>query len=194
MFTNEQHQLLWSGFSEINPSSNLMVYYHGVGFWLFYVSYTYLILLLATIFLVGFIVKQNKPFRSQGWIVLIGGAFPWGASFLYLTGCNPFPGVDLAPISITFSGVLAAYAILNVRVLDLLPVAREVLIETLDDGILALDGQNRIQDINGAALSFLGILMFALYNNGTVGFRSTSDNLYALKNVEELESARFAVS
>ena len=33
--------------------------------------------------------------------------------------------------------------------------------------------------------------MFAIYNNGTVGFRSTSDNLYALKNGEELESARF---
>ncbi|HKM18911.1 MAG TPA: CBS domain-containing protein [Aliarcobacter sp.] len=33
--------------------------------------------------------------------------------------------------------------------------------------------------------------MFAIYNNGTVGFRSTSDNLYALKNVEGLESARF---
>ncbi|QNK85560.1 CBS domain-containing protein [Aliarcobacter cryaerophilus] len=33
--------------------------------------------------------------------------------------------------------------------------------------------------------------MFAIYNNGTVGFRSTSDNLYTLKNVEELESARF---
>lgn len=33
--------------------------------------------------------------------------------------------------------------------------------------------------------------MFAIYNNGTVGFRSTSDNLYALKKVEELESARF---
>ena len=33
--------------------------------------------------------------------------------------------------------------------------------------------------------------MFAIYNNGTVGFRSTSDNLYELKNVEEAEAARF---
>lgn len=33
--------------------------------------------------------------------------------------------------------------------------------------------------------------MFAIYNNGTVGFRSTSDNLYALKNIEELEAVRF---
>ena len=28
--------------------------------------------------------------------------------------------------------------------------------------------------------------MFAIYNNGRVGFRSTSDNLYNLKNVEEI--------
>lgn len=33
--------------------------------------------------------------------------------------------------------------------------------------------------------------MFAIYNNGTVGFRSTSDNLYELKNIEEADSARF---
>lgn len=33
--------------------------------------------------------------------------------------------------------------------------------------------------------------MFAIYNNGTVGFRSTSDNLYALKNIEEAEAVRF---
>ena len=33
--------------------------------------------------------------------------------------------------------------------------------------------------------------MFAIYNNGTVGFRSTSDNLYNLKNVEESQAIEF---
>lgn len=32
--------------------------------------------------------------------------------------------------------------------------------------------------------------MFAVYNNGSVGFRSTADNLYNLKNVEELQETR----
>ncbi len=32
--------------------------------------------------------------------------------------------------------------------------------------------------------------MFAIYNNGRVGFRSTSDNLYNLKNVEEIQASR----
>ncbi|MCT7908184.1 CBS domain-containing protein [Arcobacter lacus] len=33
--------------------------------------------------------------------------------------------------------------------------------------------------------------MFTIYNNGTVGFRSTSDNLYNLQNVEEADSVKF---
>ena len=33
--------------------------------------------------------------------------------------------------------------------------------------------------------------MFAIYNNGTVGFRSTSDKLYNLKNVEESQAIEF---
>ena len=52
---------------------------------------------------------------------------------------------------------MAGYAILYYNFLDLVPVARGLLVETLSDGILALDGQNRIQDINSAAKTFLGI-------------------------------------
>ncbi|RXJ83236.1 CBS domain-containing protein [Arcobacter cloacae] len=33
--------------------------------------------------------------------------------------------------------------------------------------------------------------MFAIYNNGSVGFRSTSDNLYNLSNVDSLSETRF---
>ena len=32
--------------------------------------------------------------------------------------------------------------------------------------------------------------MFAVYNNGSVGFRSTADNLYNLKNIDELSESR----
>jgi len=33
--------------------------------------------------------------------------------------------------------------------------------------------------------------MFTIYNNGSVGFRSTVDNLYNLKNIDELDETRF---
>lgn len=155
--TNEHHHLIWDGFSAISDQTNLMEYYHGIGFWIGYIAYTYLMLLLSAIYLFSFCILQNKPFSSQGWIVLIAGLCPWIASVIYLTGSNPVAGLDITPISIILSGTLAAYAILNIRFLDLVPIARKTLVETLTDGILALDEQNRIQDINGAALAFLGI-------------------------------------
>jgi hypothetical protein len=155
--TNEKHNLIWTGFSAISEKTNLMEYYHGLWFWIGYIAYTYILLLFAAILLLYFIIRQTRTFRSQGWVIFSAGMLPWIASVLYLLENNPVPGLDLPPISIVLSGSLAAYAILNYRFLDLVPVARETLMETLPDGILALDGQNRIQDINEAAMKYLGI-------------------------------------
>lgn len=167
--TNEKHNLIWSGFSAISEKTNLMEYYHGIWFWIGYIAYSYLLLLLSAVYLLGFIIHQAKTFRAQALVVLTGGLFPWIVSVIYLTGRSPVPGLDLTPFSITLSGALAAYAILNFRFLDLVPVARETLVEILPDGILALDSQNRIQDINEAAISFLGVR-----NKHLIGFPASS--------------------
>jgi PAS domain-containing protein len=157
VLTNERHNLIWSGFSAISQKTNLMEYYHGPGFWIGYLAYNYSLLLIATIFLFHFIFLQTRIFRFHGWIVLTGGVLPWTSSVIYLTGVNPVPGLDLVPVTIVLSGVLMVYVILFRRFLDLVSVARETLLEILPDGIIVLDDQNRIQDINVAALSFLGI-------------------------------------
>jgi len=157
VLTNESHKLIWSGFSPISEKTNLMEYFHGIGFWLGYILYTYVLLLLSAIYLIHFIIHKTKTFRYQALIILSGGMLPWIVSVIYLTGLSPVTGLDLTPFSITLSGTLACYAILNFRFLDLVPVARETLVEILPDGIIALDSKNRIQDINKAAISFLGI-------------------------------------
>lgn len=156
-FTNERHQLIWTGFSTITTETNMMEYYHGIGFWFGYVSYTYILFIIATIYLFSFIFRHTKTLRLQGLVVFIGGLLPWTASIIYLSGNNPVPGLDLVPVSIILTGILFAYAVLYMNLLNLATIARKTLVETLSDGILALDGQNRIQDINLAALTFLGI-------------------------------------
>ena len=155
--TNESHQLIWSGFSSISSETNMMEYYHGKAFWIGYVGYSNLLMLFATILLFNFIFHHTKTFLLQGILVFIAGLFPWLASIVYLSGINPIPGLDLVPGSIVISGILYVYAILYIRFLDLAPVARETLVENLSDGILAIDAQNRIQDINVAARSYLGL-------------------------------------
>ncbi|MBL7968148.1 MAG: PAS domain S-box protein [Prolixibacteraceae bacterium] len=156
-FTNESHHFIWSGFSVISKEHNMMEFYHGPAFWIGYSGYNYLVFLIATILLYKYIAQNNKSTAIKGVIILVGGLFPWIASIFYLTGINFLPGLDLVPGSIILSGTLFAYAILNIRFLDLTPMARETLVENLTDGIIALDSQNRIQDINFVAIEFLGI-------------------------------------
>ncbi len=157
VLTNEKHNLIWTGYSSISGETNLMEYYHGLWFWIGYIFYSYFLLFLAAVYLFIFIKRQTKTFRYQGLVVLAGGFFPWIVSIIYVAGKSPVPGLDLTPFSITLSGILAAYAILNSHFLDLVPVARETLVEILPDGILVLDSHDRIQDINEAAKSIIGI-------------------------------------
>jgi len=157
--TNEHHHWIWSSFSPISSETNIMTYYHGFWFWIGYTLYSYLLLLAASLFLFDFIRfnQHRKVYVIQGWLVTIAGIVPWIVSFFYISGVNPVKGLDITPISTTLSSILFSWSILKSSFLNLVPVAREALVETLPIGIMALDEQNRIQDINLTAKIFTGI-------------------------------------
>ena len=158
-YTNEYHHLIWSGFSPVSPITNLIIYHHGFWFWTGYTMYSYLMIMASTYFLYEFL--RNNRFRKvyviQGWLVSLAGLCPWFVSFFYIFDLTPVKGLDITTISTTLSSILFSWSILKSTFLNLVPMARETLVETLPIGIMALDDQNRIQDINGTAKSFLDI-------------------------------------
>lgn len=155
--TNDYHNLIWTGYAPISKSTNLTQYFHGVGFWVGHAGYSYLLMLISSLYIMRFIVNQISAFRSQAIYIFSASLCPWIASIFYLSGNNPVPGFDLVPLSMIFSGTIFAVAIYRNRFLDLAPVARETMLESIEDGILVLDKNMRIQDINNSALGFLGI-------------------------------------
>lgn len=157
--TNEHHHAVWSGYSSISPVTNIMTYHHGFWFWIGYTLYSYLLLLATTHFLFEFLKtnRHRKVYVLQGWMVAFAGVCPWMVSIFYLLNLNPIPGLDITPISTTLCSILFSWSILKSTFLNLVPIARETLVETLPIGILALDEQNRIQDINRTGKHFLGM-------------------------------------
>lgn len=155
--TNEYHSLVWTGYAPISPTTNLTQYYHGIAFWIGNVLFNYILLIIASAYLLTFIFERMSTFRNQGIYLLAASLCPWIASIFYITAKNPVPGFDLVPHSMVFSGILIAVAISRNRFLDLIPVARETLFETLGEGIIVLDTHNRIQDINSTARLFMDI-------------------------------------
>jgi diguanylate cyclase (GGDEF)-like protein/PAS domain S-box-containing protein len=63
--------------------------------------------------------------------------------------------IDLAPLAFLVSGILWLSAILRGTLLDILPLARDVLVEQMSDGVVVVDGEDHVVDANPAALAML---------------------------------------
>jgi diguanylate cyclase (GGDEF)-like protein/PAS domain S-box-containing protein len=126
----------------------------GPGFWLNTI-YSYALILLAFIALGAGSLRTNRFFRRQYLIILIGSVIPFAASLFTQARYEELAGLDMAPISFAVMSILYAYAVFRHQFMDLLPVARGRLIESMSDGVLVVDAKGRIVDINPAMKSFL---------------------------------------
>lgn len=126
----------------------------GAGFWV-NTLYSYALILLAFGILGVSSLRAHPFFRRQYLIILAGSIIPFAASILTQLGYSELAGLDITPISFGISSIIFAYAIFRHQFMDLLPVARGSLIENMSDGILVLDEQGRIVDINPAMKNFL---------------------------------------
>ncbi|KYK34181.1 MAG: hypothetical protein AYK19_02765 [Theionarchaea archaeon DG-70-1] len=156
-FTNEKHNLIWSS-SAMNTTGPFVVVDATFGVWLWvFMGYAYVLFLLgAFLFLVQIVTCSRPRYRRQTSILLFGTTVPWIASALALFGLNPFPGLDLTLVALTMTNLIVAFNILYFRLGDVIPLAREVIIESMSDGVIVLDMKNCIVDLNPSARQLMG--------------------------------------
>jgi diguanylate cyclase (GGDEF)-like protein/PAS domain S-box-containing protein len=152
--TNEWHHLIWTGFTPGPPGSTIYIYGHGAWFWIATI-YINCILFFGTFILLRFALRSKELYLYQALAIIMAVLFPWISFVIYLSGLNPFPGLDLTAISFGITGSILVFILLRWRFLDVIPVARETLVEELADGVFVLDAQNRIVDINMSARRLL---------------------------------------
>jgi len=153
--TNESHGLIWTNFTPNPTLPNVLIYGHGIGFFI-QIAYDYLIISVGILILLGVWIHTKQPYRRQTGILLLGSLFPFVGGIGYTFFPNFLPGLELTPVSFSLTGLVIAFGILRFRLFDLTPIARDVLIENMDEGILVLDAQNRVVDFNPMAQSILG--------------------------------------
>lgn len=154
--TGRWHGLLFESAAP-NPASPIanLIYSHGAWFWIDAV-YNYLLMFAGTFFLVRTVLRSPQLYRRQAGAALIAAVIPWVGNAIYLAGLSPIPGLDLTPFTFTITGAILVWSLFRFRLFDLVPVARDTLIEDMSDGVLVLDAQNRIVDINPAAQRLIG--------------------------------------
>jgi diguanylate cyclase (GGDEF)-like protein len=165
--TNEYHRLVWSAFSPGPEGSNAIIYHHGIGFF-FVIAVTYLYLVVASAVLIDSAIRSPTIQRRQSVACLIAMAVPWASGILYALNINLIPGLNLPPLSFSVAGIILAVGVVPLGLFDLVPVARELLIKSMSDGIIVVDDQHRIVEVNPAAKNLLKLPL------GTIGGEAES--------------------
>jgi diguanylate cyclase (GGDEF)-like protein/PAS domain S-box-containing protein len=155
---------------------------------LFWLGLIYLnALLLSPLFLLWRSYRRISPLSFQQTLALsISTVLPIVINVLAQVGFSPLQGVSFPFAAGPVMGLIVALAIFRYRIFAVIPIARSLLIESMDDGVLVLDTHNRIVDINPAMQKLIG--------SATVGqpvenvFANWPDFLQRFSNTTEVQT------
>ena len=155
-FTNEAHGLIWreTYLDDTAPFLALGLE-HGAFFWVYWI-YSQILILIGTVLVILALIQRPHVYRKQAAVLLIAVLIPWISNGAYIAGLTPIPQLDLTPFAFTMSAIAMTWGISQFHLVDLSPIAREMVMENMRDGVVVLDGDNRIADMNPAAERLLG--------------------------------------
>ena len=127
---------------------------YGPFFW-FHTVYSYLLVLFGIFLIVQMAVRSFHIYRQQVLLMVFGIIPPLFTSvadaFLLIPGLKH----PLAPIGFAIMGLCFGSALFRHRMLEIVPVARDMVIESMSDSMIVLDIHDKVVDVNPAAQNFL---------------------------------------
>ena len=134
-------------YTHYEPTSGLL-YWANTGF-------DFAIIIVGLVILSRVYLRSSGSRRRQAAILLIGGSVPFVASVITELRFAPLGDLSLTTLSFLVAGTIFLIAILRGSLLDVLPMARDALIEQMLDGVVVIDEKDLVVDANPAALTML---------------------------------------
>ena len=156
IFTNQAHLLFRTSLRLVSEGGYFLLdTVNGPWFWV-HAAYTYALIMIGLFLIVRALLRWPAEYRGQMIWILFATLTPLIANVITIFKILPII-IDLTPFAFTVTGIGMAYALFRHRLLDLAPLARDLVIDGMKDGMIVLDANRRIVDINPAAQNMLGI-------------------------------------
>jgi PAS domain S-box-containing protein len=151
-WTNDFHKLIWADVSlSGSPYGIIAIYKHGALFYL-NVGYSYVILAVGAILLIKEAIDFPKGYRTQSFVLIIAICIPRFGDALYYIGSGPLKGFNPEMIFFTISAFLIVFGYLKLNLLNITPIAQELIFSNLAEGILVTDTNNFLIEVNHSAM------------------------------------------
>lgn len=133
----------------------------GPAFWAILV-YNNLLLVGATAMFVVSMVRLARHYRRLAAVLLAVALLPWAANLLHNFEVGWFARIDLTPFAFTVTGGVLVWGLFHERLVDLAPLARSAVVDSMSDAVFVLDPFGRIVDVNPAAVALTATARAAL--------------------------------
>ena len=96
-------------------------------------------------------LARDGVFRRQAALLLVAGVVPMIVGVVGITGTLGPVFVDLTPVTFAVTSGLLGWVVFRHRLLDLSPIARDAVFANLSDGVVVVDADGRVVDLNRPA-------------------------------------------
>ena len=172
---NEFHGLIWPSIKTVSDLYGLhLIYGHGPAFY-FTVVYSYIFLITGVAVFIHYLKSASIAQRISGLIVIFGMMIPWLANFVYsIAAPNFFYGIDLTPVAMAITGAAIMLGVFKYKFLALIPVAKEMIYQNIEIGIIVINENRQIVDLNDCCRKLLSAKI------------SIGKNIKNIKNIPEI--------
>lgn len=158
IFSDTWFHLYYTSVRIATDAGGPLIISRGTWYWVALV-FVYLLYIIGLVALVNRFVQSRSVYRKQTPYLIGAVVIPFTINLVYQLnpGLLPiFPApVDLTPLSFTITAVLLAADIFGLRLLDIVPIARDNVMESIPEMVFVLDEKERIIDANAMAQNWL---------------------------------------
>ncbi len=162
----------------------LSVLHYQNGPWFrFYIIYTYAVGVLGVFIILsaGSSALPNARRNIMG--ILVAYVLPSAVDLLFQFGKTPLRGLNLTMFAFVPSALITAWLVLHHRILNLEPIARDVLLEHMKEAIVVFDMQGKVVELNARAEEILGVERYAALDQPQDSFAAPGRDLFSAGRV-----------
>jgi diguanylate cyclase (GGDEF)-like protein len=153
VITNHWHHLVWIEWIVPTAPHEMITARHGGGY-LWIVACFYIYVLTGSLLVARAALNASSLYRKQALTIIFSVFPPIIAGSLYALELVPL-GFNILPMSFLLTGLIYFASLFRFRLFDLLPIARDRLIECMGEGVIVLDDEGRVIDLNPAAQRYV---------------------------------------
>ena len=145
VWTNDLHRLIWQNLylaagGTLTPQWGLWFWVHAV--------YSDGLLIVSVILIIRFWLGSAPLYGKHFKYLAFSMIFVMVVNAIYTLGIGPI--IDPTPVACGVANLFITWALFRNKLFNIMPIARTRILESMSDGIVVLDLENRIIDVNPA--------------------------------------------